>query len=73
MQKIFSIFDKQSNTYGRPFTAVNDVRAQRAFNQLKENPESDLCKYPQDFKLTRLGTFDPLTGKIETSIEDIPS
>lgn len=73
MQKIYSIMDKQSNTYGRPFTTVNDVLAQRMYSQLKDDPQSDLHKYPQDYKLTRLGSFDPHTGQIVSEIEDLPS
>lgn len=69
---IYSIFDKQSNQYGKPFVAINDTLARRAFDSVKQNPDSDLAKYPQDYKLCRLGDLESDTGHITSAVESLP-
>lgn len=66
---IYSIYDKQSEIYGRPFYAVNDILAKRTFETIANNPESDIHKYPQDYKLVKLGHFDTKSGHIEKEYE----
>lgn len=54
---IYSVLDKKANRYATPFFASNDDVAQRMFDDVCRNEQSDLFKYPEDFRLVRLGFF----------------
>lgn len=68
---IYAIYDKQAEIHGPPFTAINDVLAMRTFNTIKEDSSSDIHKYPQDYKLVKLGTFDKKTGALNAELESL--
>lgn len=54
---IYSVLDKKANRYATPFFAANDDVAQRMFDDVCRNEQSDLFKFPSDFRLVRLGFF----------------
>lgn len=61
---IYAVQDRKAGTFARPFTIQNDAMAVRAFVAAKQDPSSELSKYPEDFALYYLGTFDDDTGTI---------
>lgn len=71
MKKIYSVYDKQHERHNPPFYAVNDIMAKRMFDQAKQDPESDLVKFPQDFKLVCLGAFDETSGHLLGEKHDV--
>ena len=67
MQKfnIYSIFDVKAQTYGTPFTCINDALAARVIAQLVQfsgNP--DYQRYPEDFSVFCIGSFVDDTGLV---------
>ena len=62
---IYSIYDSKANAFQQPFYFVNDEIATRAAQSTIEDQNSAIAKYPEDFTLISLGTFDPDTGEIE--------
>lgn len=71
MINVYSVLDKQTDKYSNPFYAHNDTLAMRMYQKVQENPESDLAKYPQDYKLVRLGSFDERTGELTNQKESL--
>lgn len=74
---IYSVFDKRSDIFATPFFSHNDNTAFRSFHQLRADENSLVSRYPNDFSLFGLGTFDDLTGFITYCdpylvLEDIP-
>lgn len=63
--KIYSIFDKKTVVYGRPFYAHNNGHALRVVTDEVSNLDSQLYKHAGDFTLYELGEFDDNTGCIE--------
>lgn len=60
---VFAAFDKKIVTYLQPFHVSHEAVALRSFKDACNNPESAVCRTPEDFALYRLGTFDDQTGK----------
>lgn len=61
---LYAIMDRKLGSFARPFTMVNDAMAVRAFQSAKQDPASELSKYPEDFVLYAVGTFDDDTGAL---------
>lgn len=67
MQKFnfYSIFDVKAQTYGAPFTALNDSLALRVVAEIVTySGNTDYKRYPQDFSIFCLGDFVDNTGAI---------
>lgn len=65
MENIYSIRDEKAESYGVLFTAVTDGCACRVFDQLLATDSQKIGKYPEDFALVCLGTFDPSLGTVD--------
>jgi len=64
--EIFSLFDVKAATYGRPiFVPTMAVLVRELQGALKG--DDLLAKYPEDFRLFRLGSFDDQSGVVEVS------
>lgn len=63
--KMFTVYDSKAESYLRPFTMQSTGEAIRGFITTLNDPQTEFCKYPADFTLFELGTFDPQTCKIE--------
>lgn len=63
--KIFSIRDSKAEYFAPPFFQQNHALAERMFRTATNDPQSQVNKYPQDFDLYYLGTYDDQTGKIQ--------
>jgi hypothetical protein len=61
---LYAVHDFKSESYERPFPAVNDAVACRMFVAALRQPDSMLAAHPQDFALYCLGTFDDYNGVI---------
>lgn len=58
----YSIYDNQAKYFTPPFFMKNEAEAKRAFGEVANNPQSDACKFPNDFCLYEVGTFDDSTA-----------
>lgn len=59
---IFSVYDSKAECYLPPFFMRNRAMAVRAFQASVMEPGSDLNRFPEDYALFVLGTFDDSTG-----------
>ena len=65
--KVFSIYDEKALTYGLPFFCPTEGIAKRMFNSLVNDPASNVNKYPGDFKLYLIGSFNETTAELEST------
>ena len=62
---LFCIYDKTTELYEAPFVDINRGTALRRIQDLmKTHPESPYAKFPQDFQLTVIGTWNEIAGDI---------
>lgn len=62
MFQMYSIFDKKGILYGNPFYCRTISEASRAVAMGLEDGKAIFARFPADFALYLLGTFDPATG-----------
>lgn len=67
-QKIYAIYDEKAEAYNAPFPLATDGLAQRSFEMACTNPATDLYKYPGDFKLYCIATWDDSKGSFENIV-----
>lgn len=60
--ELFSVFDAVLGRYNEPFNARTVDRAKAMFAEVCNNPNSDICKYPSEYTLFHIGSFDMETG-----------
>ncbi|SMN17374.1 Phage single stranded DNA synthesis  len=60
--KIFTIYDEKAGAYFPPFFLPTKNMAIREFDNLVNDPESQIHKHPQDYTLFYLGIFDDITA-----------
>lgn len=61
----FTIRDSKSEVFNSPWFAKTIGEAQRMFRELTLDSKSTINKYPEDFDLYHVGTYDDNTGKFE--------
>lgn len=61
---IYAVFDSKAETFCRPFTQANDAVAKRAFLAAAQEQGNEVNKYPEDYFLYKLGSYDDETGEI---------
>lgn len=61
VSNVYAIYDKKAVCFGSPFLAVNHATAIRMV-QAAMDDNSFLTKYPHDYRLDRVATFDDSTG-----------
>jgi len=66
MQAIFSVHDSKAQAYLPPFYMRTKGEALRAFETTVKDTNTQFNKYPSDYTLVELGSFDEATGVIET-------
>lgn len=61
---MFSIYDVKAEIYNKPFPLINKDVALRGFSEYIQNGDinDDIVKYPADFILHEIGTYDDSTG-----------
>ena len=64
MLNMYSLKDNKINSYSPPVCLDNVVQLQRSLTSVVNNKETDYYKYPQDFEVYTLGTFDTQSGVI---------
>lgn len=65
--KIFAMYDRKANCYPmQPFPESSTASALRGFEVAVNNSDSIFSRFPDDFELHELATFDKETGLIES-------
>lgn len=63
---ILAVWDVKAQAYtGDPIFAITRGTGERSFADACNDSASVLNKYPDDFELHELGSFDVMTGRIE--------
>lgn len=62
--KMFVIQDVKADAYRSPFFFSTNGEALRAFSELVNDGQSMISKYPEDFKLWVVATYDDSNGVI---------
>lgn len=62
--KIFTIYDSKANSFLQPFYCPNQSVAIRHFAHAANDPSTDIGRYPEDFNLHEIGTFDTDSGDL---------
>ena len=68
--QMFSVYDQKARTFCTPFFCPNEHVAVRAFGHSANDPTTEVGRYPHDFSIYHLGTFDMETG--DTLLLDCP-
>lgn len=63
--KAFSIRDQKSEVFNTPFFQKTHGEAERSFRELVQDPKSMVSKYPDDYDLYYLGTYNDQNGLID--------
>jgi len=63
--KIFVVYDSKVEAYLKPFYVQSKGEAIRAFSELANDKTTNFGKYPADFTLFEIGSFDSETGDIQ--------
>lgn len=64
--QIFSIRDSKGAFYDKPFYQHNEQEAIRSFRNVSLDQRSQIHTNPEDYDLYHLGTYDNITGKIQS-------
>lgn len=64
--RVYSIRDSKGEIFAPPFLKKTHGEAERDFTTLTRDEKSMVYKYPEDFDLWYLGTFDDNSGKFNS-------
>lgn len=56
--KVYSIFDSKVEAFMQPFYCKSKGEAIRSITEAVNDPKTSLSKYPEDFTLFELGSWD---------------
>lgn len=61
---VYSIYDRASGVYDRPWVAHSDKAAARSFSDIALDAEHPIGMHPEDFTLFRVGTWEDDAGAL---------
>lgn len=61
--KVFVVYDSKTEVFGQPFFMKSKGEAVRGFTEVSNDQSSTIGKYPSDFTLFELGSFDDACAK----------
>lgn len=62
IKNLYSVYDSKSATFCNPFTEQNDQTATRSFAFAANDLDNDIGRYPSDYTLFRVASFNFETG-----------
>ncbi len=63
--KMFVIYDSKAAAYMQPWFLTTEALAVRAFSDLANNQESNICHHADDYTLFKIGTFNDTTAEVD--------
>ena len=63
--QVFSIHDSKAAAYLAPFFQPTSALAVRMFTDAANDPESNICRHPEDFTLFHMGSYDNETNTFD--------
>jgi len=64
VQRIFSVYDSKTQSWGPPFFALHLGQAMRMWSDLVNDGQSLVSKHPADFALYDIGEYDDSNASI---------
>lgn len=64
MTRLWSIFDEKAHLFGPLFVSATEGLAERFVMEICADPASNLAKFPSDFKLYDMGSYNQVSGLI---------
>jgi hypothetical protein len=71
MKKIYSVLDRESNTFIPPFSTPTNRDAIENFKVVVNDEKTNFCKFPKDFALFYLGEFDEREGTYKNLTKEL--
>lgn len=68
IKNMYAVYDEKAELYNTPFPLATDGLAKRSFEDACKDSRTDLYKYPGDFTLYCVATWDDDIGQFENVI-----
>lgn len=65
---LYSVFDSKAEVWSPPFIARNSAEATRTFEQAVNDGNTMVCKYPLDYALFEVGSWDCDNGEVISGV-----
>lgn len=65
LTKVFAVYDSKANAFMSPFFMPTTGQAVRAWGTTVNDPQTDFNRYPGDFTLFEIASYDDISGKFE--------
>ena len=62
--QVYTVFDSKAERFLRPFFAENTAVALRSFQELIRTHDHQFNKFPEDYALFHIGSYDEKTGEL---------
>ena len=62
IRQMFSVRNAKGEFFNPPFISHTKGSAERTFQTLCNDPQSDIARYPEDYDLYYMGDFDDIKG-----------
>jgi len=66
LKQMYSIRDSKAQIFHIPYFNNTHGEAERNFSELVKDEKSMISKYPDDYDLYHVGTYDDQTGLVES-------
>ncbi len=63
LRQVYSIRDAKTEIFNAPFYKTNEGEAERDFRTVVNDSATSINRYPQDYDLYHLGSFNDIDGK----------
>lgn len=64
MMKLYVVRDVKADCFGAPMSIATEGLARRSFLEACLDQRSELSKYPEDYMLYQVGSYDPNSGSL---------
>lgn len=69
---ICSVYDSKSKSYATPFFVKHKAEALRSWQDVVNKEDHPISKWPEDFTLFEIGTYDEIKGLVVPHDAKIP-
>lgn len=66
-----SVYDLRAKVFCAPFSSINEDTAKRDFGIASRDVSTSINKFPSDYQLFVVGSFDDETGEVFTKVPDV--
>jgi len=66
-QQLYTVYDQKAEAYLQPFATNTHGLAERMFAEMVNTPGHQFNRFPEDYVLYHIGTFDTATARTASS------